>query len=66
MTGQPDHIDQIDICPRCQGLSVTHLRKAADIESGDLIFDNGRRIAVSGGVLYLGPAGQPCTPENPA
>lgn len=63
MTGHPECIHQIDLCPTCNGLRVTRLERVDGIESVTL---DASLFSFSGPAeVYIGPTAEAC-PNKPA
>jgi hypothetical protein len=56
----PDHIDEVALCPTCDGLVVHHLDHVAPITGGTITWADGRTTKLGPAELYMGPPDQGC------
>ncbi|MER7842201.1 hypothetical protein ABTY98_41560 [Streptomyces sp. NPDC096040] len=61
----PEHVDRLDLCHQCQGLTVTRMTRLTGVTDFKL-WGPGGELLVAGGpaTVYTGPV-EPC-PNTPA
>lgn len=62
MTGRPDCIHHLDLCPTCNGLRVTRMDRLDGVESVTL--DAGPFSFSGPAEVYIGPVADECPSEG--
>ncbi|MET7720670.1 hypothetical protein [Streptomyces mirabilis] len=61
----PDHVERLDLCPQCQGLTVTRMTRLTGVTDVQLHVPGGELLGAGGpAVVYVGPV-ESC-PNGPA
>ncbi|PSK57975.1 hypothetical protein B0E38_01820 [Streptomyces sp. 111WW2] len=60
----PDHIERLDLCPQCQGLAVTRMKRLDGVTDVSMDGPAGPLVLKGPATVYMGPV-EPC-PNPPA